>query len=82
MKNKWGIGIALFLLLDAVACFYFFGRSVWSPVYTRIMGGKTATEVVRQIQQKRPETIPAVIGLESLTLIGLKEEQVLEVWGH
>lgn len=83
MKHKWLIGILLFLAFDVGLCVYFFGRSIWWPIYTKITGGQTTVEVVLQIEQQRPEALPPDISaFESLTLIGLKSERLLEVWAH
>ncbi|MEM6884286.1 MAG: L,D-transpeptidase family protein [Verrucomicrobiota bacterium] len=83
IKNKWFIGILLFLLADGILCLYVFGRSLWHPVYIKISGGQSTAEVVAAVQKSRPGALPKdITTFEALTLIGLKEERTLEVWGH
>lgn len=71
----------------ALMLFYQFGRSVWTPIKVKMMGGKTVAEVVEELGpqaraywepllEEAGRTYPPT----SLTLISLKHEEKLEVW--
>lgn len=58
-------------------------RPMWAPVVTKVRGGETVSSVLAKTVAKR-------LGLSAaekewvtqLTLIGLKEERIVEVWGR
>lgn len=58
-------------------------RPMWAPVVTKVRGGETVSSVLAK-------TVPKGLGLSAaekkwvrqLTLIGLKEERIVEVWGR
>lgn len=51
MKSKITLLFSIFILILAIVAFYRFGRSFWHPVYNKIQGSKTVSEVIAQVQQ-------------------------------
>jgi hypothetical protein len=82
-RNMRGIVLGTFLA-GAVGFFIFFhyGGAVWRPYAMRITGGKTVEEVVENLKTRGLGIEAGLLeSLEGLVLLGLKEEEVLEVWG-
>lgn len=77
--------VLLFLLgLSCVlAAVHRLARPMWAPVVTKVRGGETVSSVLAK-------TVTKGLGLSAaekewvtqLTLIGLKKERIVEVWGH
>jgi len=63
----------------ALALFYAYGRSIWHPVYVKVGGGKTVSEVVKGIKETGRFGY-AFNEWESLRLLCFKEERKIEVW--
>ena len=83
MKYPWLIGILFFLLLDAFIALYFLGPALWP---SRSRGSASASATIDSAHHD-PMANTSVTSSEwshfdSLTLIGLKKERQLEVWGH
>ncbi len=73
--------------LLATIILYQFGRSIWHPLYVKLSGRQTAEGVYRNIGDKIDKNWGKdlkEIGLdqypEKICIIGLKKEQVLEIW--
>ncbi len=83
MTKRFGILLILLVAVSALAGLKHFARPLWSPLVATARGEETVASVVSRLREKE-------IGLEeeqaaeidSLTLIGLKEERSLEVWAH
>jgi len=69
----------LFIATVVFALFYVYGRSIWHPVYVKLRGGKTVSEVVKEIQ-KTGSFDYDFSEWESLHLLCFKEEKKIEVW--
>ena len=69
------------LLIGTVllALFYIYGRSIWHPVYVKLRGGKTVSEVVKDMKETRSFDYD-VSEWDSLNLLCFKEEKKIEVW--
>ncbi|MBN2640751.1 MAG: L,D-transpeptidase family protein [Victivallales bacterium] len=85
--NRWAVRAALILLIISGIGFWQFGRSIWVPVYFRIVGRRTVEDVIGLYGSKvdaKLQPLFARVGVQyppaGLTLIGLKEEKRLEVW--
>lgn len=76
------------LLVLLVASVAFVGlhrldRALGSPVVSAVKGSRTVASVLRQTQAAGLGLTEEERGwVESLTLVGLKSERLLEVWGH
>jgi hypothetical protein len=86
---KW---MALLALVALAAFFaterYGAGRRYWHPYYVALAGGRSHEEVLRDIGpgcRARLRDAASSVGLpyppSRLTIVGLKEEKALEVWG-
>lgn len=83
-KVRLTIVLSAFVVL---MLFYAYGRTLWHPMYTRLLGGQSVEEVVEQYGAEardywEPLLRDAGVAYPppSLTLIALKQERVLEVW--
>jgi len=82
------IYIALSLLVILAYIFiYFYGRGIWHPVYTKLLGSKTTEQVIKRYGQSAEyRLIPYFkkAGVRyppnKLALIALKNEKQLELW--
>ena len=80
--------IVLLLALAAFcAGFYHFGRSVWVPIMTSVIGKRTLEGAIEEFgpaanERLKPHFQAAGVAFppSNLTLIGLKEEKRLELW--
>lgn len=61
------------------ALFYVYGRSIWHPVYVKLRGGKTVSEVVKEIKEAGSFDYD-FSEWESLYLLCFKEEKKIKVW--
>lgn len=75
------------VLLVAGVLLLLFGRPLWNPLYVKLAGGRTVEQVIETIGpdvefRLRPhfEHTGADYPPKAITLIGLKEEKLLEVW--
>lgn len=71
----------------ALAGFYKFGRSLWGPVYSKIIGRRTVADVEADLgdearERLRPHFEKAGVSYppEQLTMLAIKDEARLEVW--
>lgn len=76
-------------IVAAGALFYIYGRSLWGPVYHKLSGRHTVAEAVALYapavdKRLAPafETAGISYPTQALTLIGLKEEKILELWAE
>lgn len=86
------MGVLTLIAVCAVAWtaseWYGAGRRFWYPYYVALAGGRTHAGVLRDLGPKRRpglRGVAASLGLPypppRLTLVGLKQERTLEVWG-
>lgn len=84
-KNRSLVIVILFILGSSVL--YRYGRGIWYPVYSKIRGRKTVSQVIEKIS---PAVEKRLLGhwnkaqtklpVDFLFLIVLKEEKRMEVW--
>lgn len=90
MKNKKRILLLLFITTGcALALLALFGRPLWQPVYVKLTGGRTVQDAIDQYGPEAearltPRFKQAGIAYPptALTLIGLKQEKLLEIWAN
>ncbi len=77
----------LFILVIAIVILYYYGRSLWYPVYAEMTGGRSISEVIKHYEQdpqkrlkQRFDAANVPFRNTDVTLIGLKEEKQLELW--
>lgn len=67
----------------ALVAFQRCGRSVWGPWLQTSKGGRTVTSVLEETTAKGRGFSPDEMAwIDRLTLVALKEERIVEVWGH
>jgi len=71
--------LTLLLGLLAIVLFFFFGRVVWYPIYLKVKGEKTTSDVVSRIKESQ-RFDHDFSDWKSLDLFCFKEERVIEVW--
>ena len=81
--------LILLTVLIGTLLLYYFGRSLWIPVYFKIIGKRTVTEAIEKYGAGASERfIPhfraagVVYPPDKLILLGLKKEKQLEVWAE
>ncbi|MCG8426743.1 MAG: hypothetical protein MI754_05220 [Chromatiales bacterium] len=79
-------GLVIITLL-AGAVIYVYGRSIWVPVYQKIVGKKTVADVVSQYGENsrlRLKPFFDAAGVQyppkAVTLLGIKDTEELELW--
>ena len=65
----------LIIITVLLLCLFNFGRSLWHPVYIKLIGGRTINEVTIEIESKKPYLIGLSQG--SLSIIVIKDEKKL-----
>jgi hypothetical protein len=88
-KNKSTRFLILFAVIVSTLLLYQYGRSLWIPVYFKIIGKRTVAEAVekygvRAMERFMPHFRAAGVAYppEKLILLGLKNEKQLEVWAE
>lgn len=88
-SRKLSLLVTLFILGDVVVLFAIFGRPVWQPIMTKLTGGRTVQQALDQYGPSAQRQLLTYFDAsdvdyppKQLTLIGLKEEKVLEVWAR
>jgi murein L,D-transpeptidase YafK len=90
-KNKLFIAFVIFIVLLTVGGYSFYecGRSIWVPVYSRVIGARTMEGVIKDINpkvEKRLEPYFKRAGVQyfpkKLTFVAFKKERKLEMWGE
>lgn len=88
MRRLFTLGLLVLGAVGFGSLRYGAGRRFWHPFYVTIAGGRTHEEALREVgSQRRPALRESVASLglpyppPRLTLIGLKRERTLEVWG-
>lgn len=78
----------LLLLIVVVFAFLKFGRSIYMPTINKVKGKETVESVVEKIEKTTEERIQDNLDKagfdsfpQSLVLVGLKEERILQVYG-
>jgi hypothetical protein len=83
--------IIIFTMLLVIGGYNFYecGRSIWEPVYSRVVGARTLEGAIKDITpkvKKRLEPYFNKAGVKyfpkKLTFVALKKERVLEMWGE
>lgn len=79
--------IPIVALLIAALALLLFGRPLWNPIYVKLTGGRTVEQVIEQygpdVESRlgpRFEHAAADYPPKAITLVGFKEEKVLELW--
>ena len=72
--------IGFITCLITLLLFYFYGRSVWHPIYIKFQGGKSVTEVIEKLETEQKMAFDAS-RFEKMMILGLKSERSLEIWG-
>ena len=87
LKKKKLTLISVLVILICCWLFYWYGRTIWVPFYLKVRGKRTVSDVLNIYgYQARSRLKPyfARVGIvyppKHLTLIGLKEEKILELW--
>ena len=80
--------LALVFALLALALLFRFGGSLWHSVWVRIKGARTVEEVVRELDDRNAAKVHARLqdaGFSDypsrISIVAIKHEKVLEVWG-
>lgn len=88
-KNKTARLLILFAVVIGTLLLYQYGRSLWIPVYFKIIGKRTVAEAVEEYGTRATERFTPyfratgmVYPPEKLILLGLKQERRLEVWAE
>ena len=88
-KNKSARLLILFAAMIGTLLLYQYGRSLWIPVYLKIIGKRTVAEVVEEYGPRATERVMphfraagVTYPSEKLILLGLKKEKQLEVWAE
>ena len=78
--------IIILIVISAISL-YFFGRSLWHPIYSKIAGRRTVEEVVEKHQTNVKSTLSKTFHdlsisypPKNIALIGLKQERILQLW--
>jgi hypothetical protein len=83
MKRRMRLFILILVLFGGLFLFHQLGRSIWHPLALSVRDERTIASVVAETTSRglgfSPEEKERI---QSLTLIGLKEERRVEVWGH
>jgi L,D-peptidoglycan transpeptidase YkuD (ErfK/YbiS/YcfS/YnhG family) len=81
--------ILLVAALITTGAFYMFGRGIWFPMYTKVIGKKTVGEVIEEYgpaaeSKLRKDFISAGAPFPplQLALLAIKEDKVLELWSE
>lgn len=85
--NRLISSIILIASLSGTYLFYIHGRSYWHPIYTKVAGARSVSDVITQYGQTARQRIKPHFeqaGTEyppkSVVLLAMKEEAVLELW--
>lgn len=88
MKIK-SILIGVGLCIVFASGFYHYGRGLWYPYYTKVIGRKTVAGVINHIGQSNREhwqadfsAVNMVYPPKRLTLLAIKSSNTLEVWAE
>lgn len=89
MRRFAALLACVLVLLAVVSAATGAGRRFWHPYYVAMAGARTHETVLREIGPTRRPTLRSAVTAAGLsyppsdvTLIGLKEERVLEVWAR
>lgn len=82
-KKRTRILLPLLIATCGLAGLKQFGRPLWNPLVATARGEETVASVVSRLLEKGCGLDSGQVEqIQSLTLIGLKEERTLEVWAH
>lgn len=88
MKKLVIISIICFFIFIPGIILYVYGRSLWFPIYLKLRGLRTVSEVQQKIEADVLKRLyqdfnqsGIQLPLNRLCIIGLKEEKKLEIWG-
>ncbi|EWH08983.1 hypothetical protein DS2_14904 [Catenovulum agarivorans DS-2] len=81
--------IGLLIILFGASTLYIYGRPMWVPVYQKIVGKRTISDVVAQYgEESKSRLIPYFneAGIQypprRITLLAIKSEKTLELWAE
>ena len=87
MSNKNKLRIFLYGSIILASLTFIYGRSLWHPLYLKIVGKKTEIEVYESISSVTENKLSSYFSKakvpylpEKITLIALKNERLLEIW--
>lgn len=87
MVTKYTLPLLLIIAIISVSIIYFYGRSVWVPVYQSMSGKETLASVIEKYGERAEkrlipyfETAGVVYPPKEIKLLALKEERFLELW--
>ncbi len=87
MRARYFIASASLVVLIGVAVFYFYGRSIWVPVYQKFAGKTTVAEVVEKYGPSARARLSSYFEAANeeyppkrVTLLALKDSAELELW--
>ena len=89
MSKKLNIRFLLYGILLVIFLFYYFGRTIWYPVYIKMVGKKSLIDVYNTVGKSVEDNlhgyfkkVNANYPPSGITIIGLKSERQLEIWAE
>jgi len=89
VANRFKLSLFVVISVLLLWLFYSYGRSIWVPVYQRVVGKETVQSVLSQYGNRaesrlKPYFKNAGVNYppEEIKLLALKEEKVLELWAR
>lgn len=87
MFNK--LILIIFIITVIVAALFFLGRSIWYPYYVKFTGGRSVADVIEHYQPEARNRLQPYLNQagfkqlpKALTLLAIKNEKKLELWGQ
>jgi murein L,D-transpeptidase YafK len=87
MKAKKLYIVLVLVCLVALPPFYYYGRSIWVPIYLKIVGKETVSSVIEKIGAKSDKKLTRYFSNAGVTyppkkikLLVMKEERIMELW--
>jgi murein L,D-transpeptidase YafK len=87
MTIKTNIYITVCASIIGILLSFKYGRSLWHPIYTKVVGKKTQSDIYNEVGKASEIKLRSYFNAvdihyppQEITLIALKEQRVLEVW--
>ena len=78
-KFSWKrVGLALAIIIIGLAVLYKYGRSVWHPILVRLVGEKTISDRMIEIEKSNPDL--RGMNIESVHIVAIKDPGYIEVY--
>jgi murein L,D-transpeptidase YafK len=78
-KFSWKrVGITLVLFVIATGLLYKFGRSIWHPIIVRVVGEKSVSDRMSEIESTNPDL--KNLHIESVHIVAIKDPGYLQVY--